>query len=67
MKYLFRFLVSSIIMFVCVYIVGLNIKKALLRLVIQILIGIFIYFVMNIEYIKSIIDLKKILNRRKEY
>jgi O-antigen/teichoic acid export membrane protein len=65
LKNSFIFLISSIIMFVLIYIIGLNVENPFLRLILQILIGSSIYFTINVKYIKSIINFNKIFSNRK--
>ncbi len=62
------FLFKSLIMFIIIILIGNTIKNIKLQMILQILIGIIIYFLLNRKYILNQLDIKKyidkILNRR---
>lgn len=66
-KNIIRFILSSIIMYFVVLIIGFIIKCTILKLIIQIVFGIFIYFILNLKYILNSIDIKKIFKRKVDY
>ena len=68
-EYLIRtipFLIKSIIMFVIIYLFNYINMNNLIRLCIPISLGCLIYGLLNIKYITSIINIKKIFHRKKE-
>ncbi len=59
-----QYFIKSIIMFVCVYSMNYLKINNLLKLVLQIFIGICIYGILNIKYIFSIINIKKMFIKK---
>ena len=68
-KYLiksFPFLFKSLIMFVIVYLFNFTKINVLLRLFIQLIIGCIVYGFLNLNYILSIVNIHKLLNKFKK-
>lgn len=59
-KEIIPFFIKSIIMFMCVYILKFIPINTFTRIIIQVMIGIVIYAILNLEYINSLIDIKGI-------
>lgn len=59
------FLIKSVIMFAIVYLFNFIEIKNILRIILQILIGVLIYGLFNIRYIFSVINFKEILHKLK--
>lgn len=62
-KDVLKFLITSIIMFIIVLLLGNMIKNEWIKLMVQIVVGILIYGILNFKYITSQIDIEKILRR----
>ena len=61
-----QFLIKSIIMFIIVVLLGMAIKEnRLLRIILQVLIGILIYGLLNIKYIFEITGFKRFFNKKR--
>ena len=58
------FLIKAVIMFACVFVLNFININPLLRLMIQIIIGVIIYGIMNLKYILSMINFKSIIQKR---
>ena len=58
------FLIKAVIMFACVFVFNFININPLLRLMIQIVIGVIIYGMMNLKYILSMINFKLIVRKR---
>lgn len=58
------FLIKAVIMFACVFVLNFININPLLRLMIQIIIGVIIYGIMNLKYILSMINFKSIIRKR---
>ena len=70
-EYIFQiipFFIKGVIMFVIVYLIKFIGLPAIYTIVLQVVLGVVIYCLLNIKYINSIIDIKKILKKftRKE-
>ena len=62
----FGFLVKAIIMFAIIVLLGKQItSNNLLRVIIQVVIGMIIYVLLNFKYIYNILGINKFLNKRK--
>lgn len=57
------FIIKSLIMFIIIYPINFIEMNALLRICLQILLGISIYGLLNLKYINSIIDIKNIISK----
>ena len=62
-KNILPFFIKSIVMLICIYPLNFININTLLRLLIQVLLGLSIYGVLNLKYILSIVDIKKILSK----
>ena len=60
------FFIKSIIMFIIIYPLNFLSINILIRLIFQIIIGICTYYVLNINYIRTLIDIKKIFAKFKK-
>lgn len=58
------FLIKAVVMFACVFVFNFININPLLRLMIQIVIGVIIYGMMNLKYILSMINFKLIVRKR---
>lgn len=58
------FLIKSLIMFLSIFIIRFIIFDKFIRLIIQVLIGFCIYGILNLNYINSIINLKKYISKK---
>ena len=56
------YMIKSIIMLIIIYPINYFKMDIIFKLIVQMIIGCFIYFLLNIDYIDSIINLKKIKN-----
>lgn len=57
------YFIKSFIMFIIIYLFNyINISN-MIRLVLQVLLGCFIYFLLNIKYVLSIVDIKKYMRK----
>ena len=65
-KSIFKFAISALAMYIVVFFIGKYIEKVIVRLTIQIIIGILIYFGCNIKYINDMLNIKKIVKERKK-
>ena len=62
LNFISEFFITSLIMFIIVYVIKNIIEIRLLRLIIQICVGIIVYLILNYKYIITNIDVKKIFN-----
>ena len=62
-KSIILFFINSIIMLICIYLLNLLKTNGYLKLFFQIFVGSCIYFLLNLKYITSIINIKNILNK----
>jgi len=60
------FLIKAIIMLILIYPFNYLEMSSLVRLIIQVGLGCIVYFVLNIKYISSVIDIKKIIAKIKK-
>ena len=58
------FLIKSLIMFLLIFIIRFIISDKFIRLIIQVIIGCCIYGILNLNYINSIINLKKYISKK---
>lgn len=58
-KGVYKFFISSILMLICLFIIGKFINNMILRMIIQILSGIAIYFILNYSFIKDALKMLK--------
>ncbi len=66
-KIAFIFFIKAIMMFIFIMIIGNFINDKIIKIFIQVIIGIIFYVIINLRYIFNIIDFDKILNKlRKE-
>lgn len=65
-KGIIPFFIKAIIMLICIYPFNYIEMNSFLRIIIQVIIGGSVYCLLNIKYILSIINLKKILNKFKK-
>lgn len=63
-KNISQFFITSIIMFIVTYIIGSFIENEIIKLIIQIAVGILTYVCLNLNYINSEINIKQILRRK---
>lgn len=63
LKYFGEFLIKSLIMYGLVLLIGQFLDNVILKIIVQVCLGVFIYLIINIKYIMSVIDLKKIFRR----
>ena len=64
-KSIFRFFITSIIMFGTVYLLSYLNINIIIKMLLQVLTGIIIYFLLNFKYINTIIDINKIFQKIK--
>ena len=64
LKDILPFLLKTLIMFICVYSLNYLNMNSIVRLIIQCLTGCIIYGILNIKYIESIVNFKKIIKGR---
>ena len=55
------FIIKSIVMFIIIVLVGFQIENSLVRLITQVMLGIFIYLILNFKYIYNELGIKNIL------
>lgn len=58
-----QFLIKAIIMFICIYITNYIKINGVVKLLVQIIIGILVYCVLNFKYIYNVLNVKKYLNK----
>lgn len=59
----FQFFVKSCIMFIVIYVINYVEMNAYLRLILQVIVGTGIYCLLNLKYINSNIDIKKLVEK----
>lgn len=64
-KTIIPFILTSIIMLEIIYPLNYLITNKIIKLLVQVLLGTFIYFVFNFKYINSLINIKKLLHIKK--
>lgn len=64
-KNVFKFFVSSLVMFILILFVGKYLNNMLIRLIAQVILGALIYFILNINFIKNNFPISKILSKFK--
>lgn len=62
----FPFFIKAILMFVIIYLINYINIEIYLKLFIQLIVGVSVYIILNISYIKNNINIKKIIESRKK-
>ena len=66
MKTSIKFIIRSIIMFIIIYLLNYININSFIRIIFQIIFGVFIYFILNIKYINEVLNLKNMFIKIKE-
>lgn len=60
-----QFLVTALIMFIAILVLGRYISNILIRIIVQVICGCIIYILLNLKYIYDILNIKRFINKIK--